>query len=497
MRTDVLVLARPWWWLLFATSLCIPIQITFGSLGIVLVPHDIKNLVGDANKARYLGITVTIMMVVQICQPVFGSMSDKTRSRFGRRRPYIILGQIISAAALVVMRNATGFWVYCWGYQLYQVGNCVVFATWCAIQPGLHDRQRGIFGGYTKLCMGIGFLFAALLGYAASPRSDGKQYLSHDDTWAILIGLQLPLMLIGIASFSESPGFWKPELDAPRQRASGDEEEDTSLGLCAKAKALVFDIVTPFRQPMYRSLFGYCEYRLTVSCFHLELVTSSSRSDHANDLVADLMWGIFFTIFNNYIEYFLSDAIGPDFSFHLFGREIRVAENAESAVSFYNLVFNLITIVLSPAGGWLADHYDRSLLCAVTLVATAIATFITAAATSYTLVLCMSVVTGGASALGGGATFALTADAVSSTGDSRNGARDFTILLTLGSNLPGVIVPLLFGSLLSRAPSRAVGYRVLWAVAGGCCLLSAPILVCFVKPKRSPRDNHEESGQVV
>lgn len=250
------VVARPWWWLLFATSLCIPIQVTFGILGIVLVPHDIANLVGDAHKARYLGITVTIMMVVQVCQPVFGSISDKTRSRFGRRRPYIILGQVISVIALVIMRRAAGFWEYCWGYQLYQVGNCVVFATWCAIQPGLHDRQRGIYGGYIKLCMGVGFLFAALLGFA-----DGKQYLTHNQTWGILIGLQFPLLLIGIASFSESPGFWKPELDAPQheEESTTFPKDGTEVGISSNLRALVLDITAPFHQPMYRYLFVYCE----------------------------------------------------------------------------------------------------------------------------------------------------------------------------------------------------------------------------------------------
>ena len=213
---------------------------------------------------------------------------------------------------------------------------------------------------------------------------------------------------------------------------------------------------------------------------------------HVAPLLADVIWGIFFTIFNNFIQYYLSDVIGPDFSLHLPGMDIRVAKNAESAVSFYNLVFNLVTIVASPLGGWLADRYDRSLLCGITLVVTAAATFVTAAATSYTLVLWMAVVTGTASALGGGATYALTADAVASTGDSSNGARDFTILLTLGSNLPGIIVPSLFGLLLTLAPSRAVGYRVLWAIAGVCCLISAPILVCCVKPERAARNDHRE-----
>ena len=81
----------PWWWLLFATSFYLPIQITFGLLSQVLVPADLAAIVGEDNKARYLGLIVTIMMVIQNCQPIFGSISDKTRTRFGRRRPYIVL----------------------------------------------------------------------------------------------------------------------------------------------------------------------------------------------------------------------------------------------------------------------------------------------------------------------------------------------------------------------------------------------------------------------
>ena len=76
---------RPWWWLLFATSFYLPIQVTFGLLSLVLVPADVATIVGAENKAQYLGVTVTIMMVIQNCQPIFGSVSDKTRSRFGRR----------------------------------------------------------------------------------------------------------------------------------------------------------------------------------------------------------------------------------------------------------------------------------------------------------------------------------------------------------------------------------------------------------------------------
>ena len=45
-----------------------------------------------------------------IVQPVVGYLSDRTRGRFGRRRPYLALGAVLSALALVVMGEATTLW---------------------------------------------------------------------------------------------------------------------------------------------------------------------------------------------------------------------------------------------------------------------------------------------------------------------------------------------------------------------------------------------------
>jgi hypothetical protein len=52
----------PWWWLLLSASICVPFQITFGILSLVLVPARVASIVGDEHKAYYLGVTVTIAM---------------------------------------------------------------------------------------------------------------------------------------------------------------------------------------------------------------------------------------------------------------------------------------------------------------------------------------------------------------------------------------------------------------------------------------------------
>jgi len=46
-----------------------------------------------------------------IVQPIIGSMSDRTWGPLGRRRPYFLVGAILSSLALVVMPNCGALWM--------------------------------------------------------------------------------------------------------------------------------------------------------------------------------------------------------------------------------------------------------------------------------------------------------------------------------------------------------------------------------------------------
>jgi MFS family permease len=164
------------------------------------------------------------------------------------------------------------------------------------------------------------------------------------------------------------------------------------------------------------------------------------------------------------------------------GKHVAIAGNAASAISFLNMLGQGIQTPLSPVGGWLADQYDRPKLLAATGLVSSVCIFVTAFTSSYSVVLAMGVLGGAVGALGGAANYALIADAVMGAGDSSNAARDYTILQTLGANIPGIIVPSLCGSLITVFSDREVGYRVFWGIAGVFSLLSLPILVFFVKP---------------
>ena len=46
-----------------------------------------------------------------IIQPIIGHLSDNTWNRFGRRRPYFMVGAVLTTLALFIMPNSPALWI--------------------------------------------------------------------------------------------------------------------------------------------------------------------------------------------------------------------------------------------------------------------------------------------------------------------------------------------------------------------------------------------------
>jgi len=113
-----------------------------------------------------------------IAYPLTGALSDRTTSRFGRRRPWIAAGALVFAASLVLLGLQTsivGMGVF---WSLALTGFCILTAALTAtISDQVPVDQRGYVSGWISAPQAIGIILGvalvtyvfvgAVVGYAA------------------------------------------------------------------------------------------------------------------------------------------------------------------------------------------------------------------------------------------------------------------------------------------------------------------------------------------
>ena len=99
-----------------------------------------------------------------LVQPVIGSMSDRTWGRLGRRRPYFLVGAVLSSAALVLMPNAPSLWIAAGLLWVLDASINVSMEPFRAFVADLlpeEQRTRGF--GMQSLFIGLGAVVASAL----------------------------------------------------------------------------------------------------------------------------------------------------------------------------------------------------------------------------------------------------------------------------------------------------------------------------------------------
>jgi MFS family permease len=118
MPEPVTAAGRQKWLLLVSLAAVFFVLLTlYASVLAVLLPNQIQNI-DAAQKTRTLGVIYAITSVFStITTPVAGALSDRTRTRLGRRAPWILFGSLIGGVALMLVpwtNNLviiTGFWL--------------------------------------------------------------------------------------------------------------------------------------------------------------------------------------------------------------------------------------------------------------------------------------------------------------------------------------------------------------------------------------------------
>jgi MFS family permease len=135
----------------------------FGPLG-VLLPNQVQAIAGVHRVVDFSWVTGLGAVVAMVANPLAGALSDRTVSRFGRRRPWILGGAVVTAAALcLVGRLHSVPWIVA-GWCLTQVG---VNTMQAGLAAGVPDRvpigQRGSVSGWIGIAQTASVVVAAAL----------------------------------------------------------------------------------------------------------------------------------------------------------------------------------------------------------------------------------------------------------------------------------------------------------------------------------------------
>ncbi|WP_152628583.1 MFS transporter [Actinoplanes utahensis] len=88
------------------------------------------------DKAAALGTVLSVGAVLALIgNPFFGAMSDRTTSRFGRRRPWLLGGMLAGFAGLLVVALGGSVPVLTAGWALAQLGVNATLSTLTALLP--------------------------------------------------------------------------------------------------------------------------------------------------------------------------------------------------------------------------------------------------------------------------------------------------------------------------------------------------------------------------
>ncbi len=124
---------------------------------LVTLALKVNSLVGIEEAPNSLALVTGIgALLSMFANPFFGRMSDRTSSRFGMRRPWMVIGLVGGSVGILIVAVAPTIPVVLVGWCLAQVFFNAVLAAMVAVLPDqVPVAQRGQVSGILGVCLPI------------------------------------------------------------------------------------------------------------------------------------------------------------------------------------------------------------------------------------------------------------------------------------------------------------------------------------------------------
>ena len=185
------------------------------SMHTIILPLRLLDFVAESEKNTYLGmLTFSGLLLAMVVQPIVGAISDRSGFRWGRRRPYILLGIIFLVLLLPGIGLAGGFAAIFVIYCLLQVSSNTAQGPYQGFIPDLVPaNKRGRASGVKTLLEIIGGASAILLISIFMDRYSAGEgsiwlWLSLAIPGTVLLGAMVATLL----TVKERPGISSPRM---------------------------------------------------------------------------------------------------------------------------------------------------------------------------------------------------------------------------------------------------------------------------------------------
>lgn len=156
---------------------------------LVTLPLKIASLVGPQGSPAALGLVTGIGALLALFgNPFFGKLSDRTTSKMGMRRPWMLVGIIGGAVGLAVVAVAPNIPVVVVGWALTQLSfNALLAAVVAVIADQIPEAQRGTVSGILGICAPVALLAGAYVVQLVAPLGQLAMFLFPVAIAAVLV----------------------------------------------------------------------------------------------------------------------------------------------------------------------------------------------------------------------------------------------------------------------------------------------------------------------
>jgi MFS family permease len=443
------------------------LNMSSGSLTPIILPVLVAQFVGEAVKGTYLGVLRSAGLIVAILvQPAAGLLSDRSTLRWGRRRPFIFVGAILSIVFLALIGLSGTYWLLFAAVLLIQFASNIAHGALQGIIPDLVPAdQRGRASGVKAM---MELLPVVLVAFTT-----GKMVGNGNVGGAILVIMAFFLVTMLITMFTVREEPLKDKVTTP-------------VGpplLRIVLLTAIFTVVTT----VFGGLVAFVGRLLSGrGTMQLVAVAIAGLVAMAGAIVIGVWWSARVGVGEGARKYpsftwwvinrllYLA-AVGSIQGFALyFLQDVLNVPNAAKATANLMMVVGISTLLSALPSGWLSDRFGRKPLVILSGIVAALGTFLLFFAQSMAMVMVCGIIIGLSVGIFMTVNWALGTDLAP--------AAEAGLYLGV-SNLAGAgagVVGAGIGGPMAdffNASQRGLGYLVIFAIYGALFVLSSVTLL--------------------